>query len=586
MRILLWRLLVAVVLVGFVWVLLPHTQVQAYACNKTPKLALTAPTSGTVGQAVPFTASVQPASGNCPVASWYLSFGDGELLSGQSATTLTTSHVYTLASEWTAELGAQGVTGPPSAPIQVRIVVENTPPPPPPPPAEWTFCGSEGDLCSFVGTKEVRYGVLSFDGGVWVYGTFTNSVNCNTDRFGGIDPATGQTKQCWYRDTTSPPPPPPSSARGPQPTITCPTTGVVNLLVGTNIPATVAVNAPGTTFCVKTGVHAITSEIIPKSGQTFIGEYGAVIDGSTWTTSNIDVAAFKGNSDIDDVTIKNLVIRNMPFSGIRAYPYEGAERWILANNDIVDNKRYGVQLTTDGLAINNRILRNTGVALSGGYTAFRSNRATFDNNEIAYNAHEGKIVHAPQTTFRNNWVHHNDYAGIWFDGDSQGSIVEDNIVEDNAVFGITFEVAIEITARRNIVRRNGWNGFALQMSKQIQVYDNTIEDNGSYGMTLQVQCGRAGGGEYTGWDLADNNIHDNVFRVPVGGHAAGYNQDGCSAAQEAPYLTNSKNNHFVDNAYHVPVLTNNYWLWGTGVNYNWSGWQALPQDAGGTVQVR
>jgi hypothetical protein len=34
------------------------------------------------------------------------------------------------------------------------------------------------------------------------------------------------------------------------------------------------------------------------------------------------------------------------------------------------------------------------------------------------------------------------------------------------------------------------------------------------------------------------------------------------------------------------VLTNNYWLWGTGVNYNWSGWQALPQDAGGTVQVR
>ena len=40
-----------------------------------------------------------------------------------------------------------------------------------------------------------------------------------------------------------------------------------------------------TTFCLRAGVHYLTSSIRPKTGNTFVGEYGAILDGSGWTTS-------------------------------------------------------------------------------------------------------------------------------------------------------------------------------------------------------------------------------------------------------------------------------------------------------------
>ena len=38
---------------------------------------------------------------------------------------------------------------------------------------------------------------------------------------------------------------------------------------------------PGaTTFCLRAGVHDLTSSITPKTGNTFVGEYGAILDGT------------------------------------------------------------------------------------------------------------------------------------------------------------------------------------------------------------------------------------------------------------------------------------------------------------------
>ncbi|WP_233566620.1 fibronectin type III domain-containing protein [Cohnella endophytica] len=59
------------------------------------------------------------------------------------------------------------------------------------PAANWTNCAGENNLCSFTGTKQVRYGVTSS----YAYGTFTNSVMCSNNAF-GTDPAVGQYKTC------------------------------------------------------------------------------------------------------------------------------------------------------------------------------------------------------------------------------------------------------------------------------------------------------------------------------------------------------------------------------------------------------
>ncbi|MFD0673818.1 fibronectin type III domain-containing protein [Cohnella sp. GCM10027633] len=74
------------------------------------------------------------------------------------------------------------------------------------PAANWTLCAGENNLCSFSGTKPVRYGVT----GSYVYGNFTNSVMCSNNGF-GTDPAAGQYKHCDVNlaggsggDTTAP----------------------------------------------------------------------------------------------------------------------------------------------------------------------------------------------------------------------------------------------------------------------------------------------------------------------------------------------------------------------------------------------
>jgi len=63
----------------------------------------------------------------------------------------------------------------------------------------YTACASEGQTCSFTGTKEVRFGA----NGQWVTRTATGSIACNPATFG--DPLVNVVKRCEVRDpvTTS-----------------------------------------------------------------------------------------------------------------------------------------------------------------------------------------------------------------------------------------------------------------------------------------------------------------------------------------------------------------------------------------------
>ena len=60
-----------------------------------------------------------------------------------------------------------------------------------------------------------------------------------------------------------------------------PATGqVVIVAPSTNLPVAVSQAAPGTTFCLRTGVHRLSGPVVPKSGQRFVGERGAVLSGA------------------------------------------------------------------------------------------------------------------------------------------------------------------------------------------------------------------------------------------------------------------------------------------------------------------
>jgi hypothetical protein len=84
----------------------------------------------------------------------------------------------------------------------------------------------------------------------------------------------------------------------------------VNIAPGESIQRVVNMSPGGTTFCLRTGVHRLTASVTPKTGNIFVGEYGAILDGTGWSTTDPDAAAFKALSvNVDHVTIRNLTIR-------------------------------------------------------------------------------------------------------------------------------------------------------------------------------------------------------------------------------------------------------------------------------------
>jgi len=396
----------------------------------------------------------------------------------------------------------------------------------------------------------------------------------------------GQTASCTFTVTvTYTPPNPPPGTYGPQ-NVPCPS-GAFNIVPGQNIQTAVNNNIAATTFCLKAGVHSITASIMPKSGDVFVGEYGAILDGSGWATTDEHQAAFRAfdcpactpptTQDIDNVTIKNLVIRNMPQRVI--YAYLSPDHWTIEFNEIGPAK-IGVMVSSGSVVRNNFIHGNT----NGGYLVWKASDVVFQDNQIAYNGPGQKIVATSNVTFRGNWSHHNN-DGIWYDTENTASLIEGNLVEDNWREGIFYEISSGATIRNNVVRRSGDTGIHISTSKNVEAYGNTLEDN-FRAIQLFLNCNAVGGGTIK-YDLTNDFIHDNTIKVGTrsGSWANTLNSlSSCTATQMAPYLNGSKNLIYDRNNYTVPDVNGRYWVWGYVTFKYWYEWQAIPQDPSGTVK--
>ncbi len=369
--------------------------------------------------------------------------------------------------------------------------------------------------------------------------------------------------------------PAPTSTYGPTPAITCPV-GAYDLWPGSNIPFLISFQPAGTTYCLRAGVHAITGAITPKRGDTFVGEFGAILDGSGWSTSDDTQAAFRAhNQDIDYVTIRNLVIRNMPQRGIHAYYYM-ADHWTIEYNEIAHTRYTGLVFPGDSIIRNNYIHHSQFAGYMGPY----AHNTVVEGNEIAYNGGQNKIAETRNVTFRNNFVHHNAGTGIWYDSNNTGSVVEGNRVEDNGLIGIFYEISSDGIIRNNTIRRNADAGVMLSVTRDMQIYNNTFDSN-FRAITYFLNCPSLA--QSTSFDLANNAAYDNTIIVGTrsGALAGVFSYASCTSTQVAPYLNGSKNLTFSRNAYSVPSVNGWYWLW-DGLRY-WGMWQSLGQDLNSTV---
>lgn len=347
--------------------------------------------------------------------------------------------------------------------------------------------------------------------------------------------------------------------------------GAVRIEPGTDIQSVVDDYPPATTFVLATGVHRAQS-INPRSGDVFLGEEGAVLDGEyarEYAISWHDV-----DNPVRDVVVKGLTVERY------ATPVQqgtigggGGMDWLIEGNEIRSSKGGGVEIGSGTRVIDNFVHDNEQIGLHIGSPTVG---VLVEGNEIAFNNREGlhdmaweaggaKFVMTRDLTVRRNYVHDNTGPGLWTDGDNVGTVYEGNVVVGNVGPGILHEISYEATIRGNLVEGNAsgfyFGGILVSSSRGVEVTGNTVIGNNGGIAAIQDERGSGNDGPYvtsglrvTGNSLAYTEgwtgIRDNI------GDGAVFGRD----------------NTFLSNSYEVPDGARG-WMWnGDEVRFQeWSG---------------
>ncbi len=371
-------------------------------------------------------------------------------------------------------------------------------------------------------------------------------------------------------------------------TSSTPTSGTIDpswvqLYPGDNIQNLVNMYPGATTFYLRAGVFH-RQRIAPKSGDRFIGEAGAVLDGDGVTPHAFDTLTSTPGS----VRIEGLEIRNyVPPSSLAAIQGDNGGSWVITGNTIHDNANIGIRIGPRTQVLNNKVYRNGLVGL----VAYKADTAVIDGNELYSNnpnasAGSGigagmKVTGCHDLSIRNNYVHHNTGKGIWSDTNYPTMVIESNHVTDNTDAGIWHEISYDAVIRNNTVERNGGTtapswlqraGITVSNSPNVQVYGNTILDNAN-GIGVMYASGYASSGPYGAYIVQNLSVHDNVVRMAIGRTGLATNTGDTS-------IYTSRNNHFEHDTYYLGA-NSTYFMW-KEYNDTEAQWMAAGNDDTGT----
>lgn len=440
---------------------------------------------------------------------------------------------------------------------------------------------------------------------------------------------------------------------------------------GDDIQAAVTKYPGGTTFLIKAGTHRLARFVTPKTGNSFIGERGAIVSGARLLTTfvreggywvatgqtqentnrpgecdpsrprcaypedlffddkplvhvsslagvttgkwyfdyaadkiyfaddptghkvetSVATAAFYAPGGQHSVTIAGLIIekfatqaQGMTVGG------GGVNDWVIRDNEVRYNHGVGIGLANSqrGKILRNYVHHQGEMGLMGPYAV----DLLVEGNEIAYNNTAGywwswegggaKWTHTRNLVVRGNFSHHNEGIGLWTDYDNDGTIYENNRVEDNADNGIFHEISYSAIIRNNTILRNGFRsparssflggaGIYIASSPNVEIYGNTILDN-AHGIGAEERAGPPSGplGPLT---LTNLNAHDNVIRMSVG-YTGVRNRSGRAGVYDA------SNNRFHNNQYSLGSLARPFYWQEAGRTT--SEWRAVGHDVTGT----
>ncbi|HET9559577.1 MAG TPA: right-handed parallel beta-helix repeat-containing protein [Actinomycetota bacterium] len=320
------------------------------------------------------------------------------------------------------------------------------------------------------------------------------------------------------------------------PVSTCSTSGGVPIATGDDAQRVIDAHGAGTRYTVKAGTHLRNFSVRPKSGDSFCGEPGAVLDGGRSLRS-----AFSGgatNVTLDSITVQQYATGRQ---GGAIHPDKSASGWTVRNVSAVRNYWAGLMAADNMKILGGRYSDNdqlgiggnaaTGVVLDG----LDGDPATFDGPELARNhtLHEscdweagGMKWDVGRVTIRNTHVHDNDCRGLWADINARGALIEHNLIENNREEGIFYEISQDAVIRNNHVYGNGldgrgwyWaGGITVASSFNVEVYGNRL--SGNYNGITGTQQDRTDSTPPAHL-LDDYVVHDNLICATDGGRATG-----------------------------------------------------------------
>jgi len=359
--------------------------------------------------------------------------------------------------------------------------------------------------------------------------------------------------------------------------------GAVAVAPGQSIQAAVDSHGAGTTFLIKAGVHR-GQHVVPKDGDVFVGESGAVLSGE----GSVQYA-FSGMG-ADNVRIQGLVIERyvspLQTGAIRYVSGQGSQGWVIEGNEVRSNKGIGIQAGPLWQVLGNNVHHNgqLGMSGSGGEILVRGNEIAFNNtdgNDPYWEAGGTKFVFTSQLVLRDNYVHDNKGPGLWCDINNIDVVYENNRVVNNAGPGIFHEVSYAAVIRNNVVEGNGFGftgwidgaGILVSDSPNVEVYGNTVRGNNDGIAAKQVSRPDAEVADNGAWELRNLWVHDNVISMDVG-HSGIVSNTGNGE------VYSSWGNRFDKNTY---TLGGNakYYQWG-GNELSASQWKQAGQDPNGT----
>jgi parallel beta-helix repeat protein len=259
----------------------------------------------------------------------------------------------------------------------------------------------------------------------------------------------------------------------------------------TNVQAAIDAHRPGTTFCIKTGVHRLRRALIPKSNDRFIGAPGAVLNGSRRLKTFTRV----GNS-----WVASRQRQQNPIVGGRCAPsvYRGCR---YADHVFFDNRPL------------RRVMKRASVGPGTFYFDYSADKIYLGSRPfghkveaaVAPSAFQGIGVGAYDVTVRGLIVEKFavDFRGAAIEG-GRGWLVEGNEVRLNHGTGITAQ-----TIRRNFVHDNGLLGVGAN-APHVRILNNEIANNHKWGGFCD--CWETGGAKFvrtTRLIVRGNYVHNN-----------------------------------------------------------------------------